>query len=268
MSSYLRKSIMSTLLIAGAASTHATPVLAETTLPPVNGWYYPIPMSPYDRCSNPIDNSCMGDAGGSVYDGDTNHDGDGDGGGDYDFEAERIEHCGELTEKGLPSFCNRPLATSGTPAPNLQVPSSLSMLFSYAPGRVVAQQREALAQLSLSACYANVSIPPSECESRYALAVRDLWAGISINSQSQAYLDDAVANLLNRFVNTESGRYWAGFFSNTSLGFSFYNIGFESSLLSWPFEQGQYNQALVAAREQKLCDFWYSRWDIFNCSSL
>lgn len=268
MSKYLGKAIASTLLLAGAAAMYAPLASATPTIPgpEVTGPWFPL-----DPCDNPIDNSCIPDGQGPEYGGDPNPGGDGgEDGGDYgeEFERKRLEECAELTEKGLPEGCNRGVAESGTPIPNLNVPSSLELLFNYAPGRQVARQREAVAQESLSACYAEVTIPPSECEIRYTLAVAALWNGTSLNAQFRGYLNDAVANLQNRFNNTESDRYWAGFFEQYTLGFSWYNIGFDSSVFSLLFSQGQYNQALVLSRQQKQCNLWFRQWDMYDCETL
>jgi hypothetical protein len=175
--------------------------------------------------------------------------------------------CLELNGAGLPDGCDRTFATSPVQMPAFQQPVALTILFETQGGNGAAEAIEEDARRSLMACYADVSILPRDCESDYMNRVVSIWNNSWMTSQDLERLRRVVDNFTIRFGNTENSRELNQFVSNIDLSFSFYNIGIGSGFLSNLLIYDQYNQALVAARQQRLCQLWYRNWDANNCGA-
>ena len=131
----------------------------------------------------------------------------------------------------------------------------------------MAQAIEEDARRALIACYANVSILPSECESNYVDRIESIWSNAWMSFHDRQQLNIAITELTERFAIAEDSRQWSERLDSSSLNFSFYNLRIGTGFIANLFNLGQYNQALVAARQQRLCQLWYLNWDAYDCGS-
>jgi hypothetical protein len=258
MNHYLRKSILSSLAVIGLAAS-VLPSQAQANISTVHATYNDDIC--YDvTCRTPYDDGYGWDDPG--YD---DNSGDGGGGSDDPTDPAESPICLELASNGLPSGCDRTLASSGAPLPVFQQPMSLTILFEDQGGNGAAQAIEEDARRALVACYANVSILPRECEANYVTRIESIWSNSWMTWHDRARLRSAIDDLTARFAVAENDRQWNQFFSSSALNFSFYNIRIGTNFLANLFNFGQYNQALVAARQQRLCQLWFQNWDNGNC---
>lgn len=174
--------------------------------------------------------------------------------------------CVELTMHGLPDGCDRTLANAGTPVPNFSQPWQIDHLLAGPYGSVFSGL-EGDARGRLAECYANVSVPPTECDEYYRVTLWGFSQYLPSPSQELIRLSAAIEALAHRAQVAQGNRELNSWLSPGSHQFSFYGIGINLGFISNFLLLDQYNQALIAARQQRLCKLWYAAWDGNACDA-
>lgn len=259
MSPYLRKTIMAALAAVALTGVNSQAHAASICTSDTFCYDVPEPDDPPPPVYEPYD----------PYPDDSGFDSGNDGGGGSSEPAPEPTPppaCLELQTKGLPEGCSRALANAGTPKPEFQQPAGIELVLHDREWSDLLRAGLDYADQRLAECYADVSIPPSSCEQAYIDTVSSMDNLVYGTPDFSAYMR-GVQDLQSRMAVAESNRIWAARLSSDAVSFSFYNISLGSGLLADAMLQDQYNQALIASREQKLCKLWYQVWDGNNCSN-
>lgn len=174
--------------------------------------------------------------------------------------------CYEARAAGLPPDCDRNLAFGGTQTPQFSNPWKLDeLLAAYRPHSFATNSIEANARYMLAECYGDESIAPGECEAQYLSALSTIGQYFPDPRDQLIYLG-AMSEMQNRMSTAAFNRDTTNFFTTFVPSYSYKGFRLNTSWLANFFMYDQYNQALIHAKKQKICEAWMSAWEQYGCA--
>lgn len=261
MSSYLRKTIMTTLAVA-TLTVVSSPVSADICSGTMC-WDVPDPVDPPAPIYTPptIDDPYPSDPGG-----DNNGDG---GGGSEPVPTPDFAACLNLLNT-QPHGCTRDLAEAGLQRPTSLIPSSLQDMGDQEMLPNLTRQFHSLLSReldTLNGCYANSLISPEKCETDFIAKLGNggeiQRLGSMIDSWSFGLGLSEIATSLVAARLAREGASWVGILSpSVGVGSISINFGVLGQALA---SLNAFNDALYKARLQKGCTLWVGAWDQAHC---
>jgi hypothetical protein len=177
--------------------------------------------------------------------------------------------CALLSSQGRPKDCTRSLAEGGEARPTPEPVQSYNLLQdNYA--RAVLNQRFTIANVDLTACYADPSMEPIACEDDYLTTLRDCdWLyDTEFGERPRSSCHGGYSAIYERVQNsrwTRTAASWFGF----KVGPAWGPIGVDINQ-NWVTDvltNDYHNQLLIYARKADACSKWYMLWDGKDCSA-